>query len=222
MLTLQQVKALRITNEVVESLHEFNNLNVSVCKVHLNSYFENFKAIEYALKILGIPYEVYSGARKLSENNLVVGIGIEPKLIYYLVFLVNKLIEDTQLYVYLSYASDTNEKPFQAILGSYIVPRMKYFNVSRRIPSDEILSLSINSLTTSSLCSLYPNSNYHSSNACMSHVDEDADDDYFMSRNSDDEDDTDSEDSWEGNSSNEYYDDNLDMDQQSQEYWDNL
>jgi len=220
MLNIQQINALKITASVVDSLHEFNPLDASIYNIRLNTFFENSEAIEYSLKILEIPYEMYSGVDKPSEYNLVIGIGIESKLIYYLVILIQKLIEGTPLFVYLSYASYKPKEQFEAIIGSYIVPRMKYFNVSKRIEADEIISLNISSLTTASLCALFPNSNYHSSNACMSHTDENSDDNYFMLADSDD--DSESEDSWEGNTSNEYYDDNLDMDQQSQEYWDNL
>jgi hypothetical protein len=223
MLSLEKFRALRITGEVAEALQEFNELDVSGYNIKLNSTFENSEAISHALHFLGFPHEVYnpSTLSKLSEFNLSIGKDINPQVIYYLVYLVSKFFTTSKIYLYISHAT-SGRSPFEIIAGSYITPAKKFFNVSRRIESSELLALDAGSLTTSGLHQLFPNVHYHSSGECMSHTDDD--DNYFMLNDDDyDEGDGDYEDdSWGNNSDNEYYNDNLDMDQQSQEYWDNL
>ncbi len=223
MLNLEQLKAIQIVNEVANDLQELNHLDVSNCKVKLNSYLEHFESIKFALTILGISHEVFTPSAGVGpdENNASFGSDTNPQVIYYLTYLFSKFFAESDFYLYICYSSSSIRSSLETLLGSYITPEKDFFNVSKRISSKEFLSLSIDSLSTASMQEIFPNSKYHSSGVCSTHIaaDEEDDDDTGGSYNSYDSDD---DDSWGSNHDNEYYNDDLDMDQQSQEYWDNL
>jgi hypothetical protein len=217
MLTPEQFKALQIVNEVASDLQELNHLDVSNYKVRLNASLEHCESLKYAFNILGISYQVFSPSIgvKPDENNAIFDSDISPQVIYYLTYLLNKFFKESNFCLYICYANSSDTRTLETLLGSYITHEKGFFNVSRRISTDEFLALDVNSLTSSSIHELFPNIKYDSSGECTTHVVND--DDYDTGGNYDDDDN-----SWGSNYDNEYYDDNLDMDQQSQEYWDNL
>jgi hypothetical protein len=220
MLTEERRKALKTITEAAEILHYIQPINVTNCSVRLNSYFECSEVIKYCLEILNVQHEVYTPSMKPLEFNLCVGKEVNPQVIYSLVYLIDKIISDSKLYLYICHATK-ERSPLEIIAGSYITPQKRFFNVSRRIDASEFLALNATSLTSIQIGQMFPNARFHSSGACMAHDDED--DNYLYERNRDyDEDNHNDDDSWGGNHHSEYYDDNLDMDQQSQEYWDNL
>lgn len=163
MLNKEQISTLKTIAFASDCLRNLGELDFSIYSFKLNSLLYNSEKIAYALKVLNIETEIYTPENsEPDETNLCIGSNIDLKVVYFFVYLFKELFDDS-IDIYISYATNPDDRPTKMLLGSYITRNKDYTNISKPITPVEILSLNITNMSWEDFSNIFPNESYDSS-----------------------------------------------------------
>ncbi|MBC6490665.1 hypothetical protein ACFSQD_16940 [Flavihumibacter stibioxidans] len=160
MLSKDQISTLKSIAFVSDCLQNLGDLDFKAHSFKLNSLLYNSEKIAYALKVLNVDTEIYTPDNTEPEEiNVCIGCSVDIKVIYFFTYLFKELF-DTEIDIYISYATNPDDRPNKMIIGSYVTREKNFTNITKAISPSEILSLSVSNMNWEEFSSLFPNENY--------------------------------------------------------------
>lgn len=204
MVNIELLKKLTFIADITKRLEPllFNDI-----EIRINTLLENSEDIVYALQVLKVPYTTYEPdtGNIPEEINVSFGCEVGLNIIYQITYILKEIYGDA-LDAYINYATKPEGREKETLIGAYITRNKGFTNISKPITANEILKLDIKNMDWEEFSSLFPNNNYSKKGTCTFTYYEP--DDYY-----DDGDSYSDETDWS------HYNDDLDMDQQSEDFW---